>query len=64
VFAFTLPTHDAMEQAYQRLLQLGMLVPYIHYPDSLGGYFRLAVSAAHTEPDFALLERGLREVLA
>jgi hypothetical protein len=30
----------------------------------LGGYFRLAVSAAHTEPDFALLERGLREVLA
>jgi 7-keto-8-aminopelargonate synthetase-like enzyme len=64
VQAFTLPTHEAMEAAYQRLLARGLLVPYVRYPDSLGGYFRLATSAAHAEEDHALLERGLREALA
>lgn len=64
VQAFTLASHEAMEEAYQRLLARGLLVPYVRYPDSLGGYFRLATSAAHSEQDHALLERGLREALA
>ncbi len=64
VQAFTLPSHEAMESAYQRLLARGMLVPYVRYPDSLGGYFRLATSAAHEEADHASLERGLREAQA
>lgn len=64
VFALALGSHEEMERAYLRLLELGMLVPYIHYPDSLGGYLRIAVSAAHGPEDLAALDRALREVLA
>lgn len=64
VFALAPGSHERMELLYQRLLRRGMLVPYIHYPDSLGGYLRLAVSAAHTASDLDALERALREELA
>jgi 8-amino-7-oxononanoate synthase len=47
VFSFQLASHEEMERTYQSMLAEGLLVPYVHYPDSLGGYFRVVVRADH-----------------
>jgi 8-amino-7-oxononanoate synthase len=40
-----------------------ILVPHVRYPDGLGSYFRLAVSAAHGENSIGRLAAALREVM-
>ncbi len=49
VFAWQVPSAEAGRALHERLLALGVLVPHVLYPDALGSYFRLAVSAAHDD---------------
>jgi len=63
VFAWKAATPEAGDRAHARLLEHGILVPHVRYPDGLGSYFRLAVSAAHDEESIARLELGLRAAL-
>ncbi len=48
VFTFTPLRSNELESVQQMLLEAGLLVPWVCYPDSLGGYFRIAVRADHT----------------
>jgi 7-keto-8-aminopelargonate synthetase-like enzyme len=42
------------------MLAEGLLVPYVHYPDSLGGYFRVVVRADHTHEHIERLVAALK----
>ncbi|MBI5364566.1 MAG: pyridoxal phosphate-dependent aminotransferase family protein [Planctomycetes bacterium] len=53
----------AMEHAHELLLDLGLLVPFVQYPDGLGGYLRIALSAEHAPEHLDRLEAGLARVL-
>jgi len=64
VFSFQLKSHDLMERAYQSMLAEGLLVPYVHYPDSLGGYFRVVVRADHTAEHIERLVNALRRAFS
>lgn len=61
VFAFTLATEEIMERAAAEVYARGYLVPLIEYP---GGpaprYFRLSVTAAHTDDELAGLLEAMR----
>jgi 8-amino-7-oxononanoate synthase len=48
VFAFE-PLHpEDVRSGNEALLEAGLLVPLVHYPDGLGDYFRIALRADHT----------------
>lgn len=64
VFAFQLDSSHRMEHVYTELLARGLLVPCVHYPDGLGGYFRLALRADHSDTQVDALIGALLEVLA
>ncbi len=64
VFAWKAPTPDHGDRAHRTLLDHGVLVPHVRYPDGLGSYFRLAVTAAHDEAAIAMLEKALPSALA
>jgi 7-keto-8-aminopelargonate synthetase-like enzyme len=64
VFTFQLDSNDAMEVAYRSLYEDGLLVPYVNYPDSLGGYFRVAVRADHTREQIERLVHALSRIFA
>jgi 7-keto-8-aminopelargonate synthetase-like enzyme len=64
VFTFQLRSPDRADVTEQMLLERGLLVPWVHYPDGLGGYFRIALRSDHTGKQIDALVRGLREVLA
>jgi diaminopimelate decarboxylase len=61
VFTFQLGSNDAMDAAYRTLFEDGLLVPYVNYPDSLGGYFRVAVRADHSREQIERLVRALKQ---
>lgn len=63
VFAWKAATPEAGDRAHALLLEQGVLVPHVRYPDGLGSYFRLAVGAAHGEAAIERLESGLRRAL-
>jgi 8-amino-7-oxononanoate synthase len=63
VFAWKARSPTAGRAIHERLLARGVLVPHVSYPDGLGSYFRLAVSAAHGAPAIARLEEALPEAL-
>lgn len=63
VFAWKATSLDAGRRVHERLLARGVVVPHVTYPDGLGSYFRLAVSAAHDEAAITRLDAGLRETL-
>ncbi|MBL8861875.1 MAG: aminotransferase class I/II-fold pyridoxal phosphate-dependent enzyme [Planctomycetes bacterium] len=63
VFAWKARTPEAGERAHAALLERGVLVPHVRYPDGLGSYFRLAVSAAHDDTALARLAAALRPSL-
>ncbi len=60
VFAWKAADPDAGDRIHAELLDQGVLVPHVRYPDGLGSYFRLAVSAAHDDAAIARLETALR----
>lgn len=64
VFAFALDSHERMERVYAALVARGVLVPYVRYPDSLGGYFRCALSSEHTSAQIDRLVDALRGALS
>jgi 7-keto-8-aminopelargonate synthetase-like enzyme len=59
VFAWRAPSPDAGDRMHAALLAHGVLVPHVRYPDGLGSYFRLAVSAAHDDDAFERLSAAL-----
>ncbi len=63
VFAWKANSPDEGRRIHQLLLDRGVLVPHVTYPDGLGSYFRLAVSAAHTESAIGRLDAALQEAL-
>ncbi len=63
VFAWKAASPDEGRRIHEHMLDLGILVPHVTYPDGLGSYFRLAVSAAHTETAIARLDAALQEAL-
>ena len=64
VFALALESPKRCRAVHEELLAQGLLVPYVEYPDGLGGYLRLALSAAHTEEDLARLFAALQKALS
>jgi 7-keto-8-aminopelargonate synthetase-like enzyme len=62
VFAWKAESPEQGDRAHARLRERGVLVPHVHYPDGLGSYFRLAVSAAHDTAAIARLENALEEL--
>lgn len=64
VATFALPNADAMRRAHATLLERGLLVPFVHYPDGLGGYLRIALSSEHEREHLDALEAGLERVLS
>lgn len=62
IIAFTAGTPDQMWAMHRAALNAGVLAPLVEYP---GGpaplYFRLAVSACHTEQQIELLSQTLRD---
>ncbi|MBK7876147.1 MAG: pyridoxal phosphate-dependent aminotransferase family protein [Planctomycetes bacterium] len=63
VATVSLPSAAAMQRAHAALLDAGLLVPFVHYPDGLGGYLRIALSAEHRPEHMAALEAGVTRVL-
>jgi len=61
VFAWKAATPEEGDRIHARLRERGVLVPHVHYPDGLGSYFRLAVSAAHDAAAIERLENALVE---
>ncbi len=61
VFAWKSATDAHGDRIHARLRERGVLIPHVHYPDGLGSYFRLAVSAAHDAAAIARLESALEE---
>lgn len=65
IFTFWRTPVSRMEQAYAALLERGILVPLIDYPNGpTDRYFRLSVTAAHTPDQIDRLGKTLIEVLA
>ncbi len=65
IFTFWRTPVARMEQAYTSLLERGILVPLIDYPNGpTDRYFRLSVTAAHTPEQIDTLGKALVEVLA
>jgi 7-keto-8-aminopelargonate synthetase-like enzyme len=64
VFAWKAAAPAEGRRVHEHLLARGVLVPHVTYPDGLGSYFRLAVSAAHDARAIARLESALLEALA
>ncbi|MFO1008458.1 MAG: pyridoxal phosphate-dependent aminotransferase family protein [Planctomycetota bacterium] len=64
VATFSLPSAAAMERAHAELLDAGLLVPFVQYPDGLGGYLRIALSSEHAQDHVDALVRGVERVLA
>ena len=49
-----------LDELATRLLDDGILIPRVHYPDSLeGGYLRVALSASHSERELERLITAL-----
>ncbi len=63
VFAWKATAPDRGDRVQRALLEHGILIPHVSYPDGLGSYFRLAVSAAHDESAIAKLETALPSAL-
>ena len=61
VFAWKATSPDDGRRIHELLLDRGILVPHVTYPDGLGSYFRLAVSAAHTDSAIDRLDAALQE---
>jgi 8-amino-7-oxononanoate synthase len=64
VFALKRATPEDMDVAYRTFLSEGLLVPYIQYPDGLGGYLRISLCADHSADDVTRLGATLQKVLA
>lgn len=64
VFAWKASNADRGERMQRELIEHGVLIPHVKYPDGLGSYFRLAVSAAHDENAIARLEFALPKALS
>lgn len=54
---------EAGDRAHHALLARGVLIPHVRYPDGLGSYFRLAVSAVHDDAAFERLAAALPAAL-
>lgn len=63
VFAFTLPSDEAMQALESSLLDAGFLVPCVRYPDQPSRYMRLTVSAEHSSGDIDALASALGSAL-
>lgn len=64
IFTFWRTPASVMEAAYAALLDRGILVPLIDYPNGpTDRYFRLSVTAAHTPEQIDTLGHALTEVL-
>lgn len=64
VLTFVLRPEDRMDEAYQRLLDAGVLVPLIDYPNGPAPrYFRLSIGAAHTPEQTALVVDAVAEAV-
>jgi 7-keto-8-aminopelargonate synthetase-like enzyme len=67
VFPFALESEARMRRVHEHLIELGILAPYIRYPDGMDdrrGYFRVALSAEHTRDDVARLAAALERALS
>ncbi|MBL8859749.1 MAG: pyridoxal phosphate-dependent aminotransferase family protein [Planctomycetes bacterium] len=63
VLALQLPSHARMQHVHETLLARGLLVPFVEYPDGLGGYLRIALRADHEDAHVDALIEGLMEAL-
>jgi 7-keto-8-aminopelargonate synthetase-like enzyme len=66
VFPFTLDSVERMQRVHAAMIEQGILAPYIRYPDGMDddrGYFRIALSAAHTSADIDRLGMALERAL-
>jgi 7-keto-8-aminopelargonate synthetase-like enzyme len=66
VFAFTLRPAERMERVQRALLERGIFVPMLRYPDGFDdehGYLRVAVNAEHSPADVGRLSRELESAL-
>ncbi len=61
IIAFTVGTPDHMRAMHHEALEAGVLAPLVEYPGGPAAvYFRLSVSAAHTDEQIDLLTTALR----
>jgi 8-amino-7-oxononanoate synthase len=66
VFPFALQSVERMRGVHEQLLELGILAPYVRYPDGMNerrGYFRVALSSEHTREDIAGLASALERAI-
>jgi 7-keto-8-aminopelargonate synthetase-like enzyme len=66
VFPFTLDSIERMQRVHADLVASGILAPYIRYPDGMDdqrGYFRVALSAEHTDEHIDRLASALGSAL-
>lgn len=63
VFSFR-STNERRAATEAAFAERGLLVPWIEYPDGLGGYYRLALRAGHTDEHVTALCEVLRAVLS
>ncbi|MCA9302679.1 MAG: aminotransferase class I/II-fold pyridoxal phosphate-dependent enzyme [Phycisphaerales bacterium] len=65
IFAFTIGDESDMHDLAGAMLDRGILLPLMHYPNGPAPvYFRLSVTAAHTGTQLQRLDEALTEVLA
>ena len=64
IFAFTTGSMQRMREVESQLLQRGILLPLMEYPNGPAPlYFRLAVNASHTHEQLDQFGQAIREVL-
>lgn len=64
IFAFTVGDASDMHELAATMLDRGILLPLMHYPNGPAPvYFRLSVTAAHTDTQLQQLDAALTEVL-
>lgn len=65
IFAFTVGDKSTMKRIESRLLDAGIILPLMEYPNGPAPiYFRLAVNAAHTPEQLEHLRAGLETALS
>jgi len=64
IFAFTIGDESDMQGLADSLLERGILIPLMSYPNGPAEvYFRLSITAAHTETQLSRLDQALSEIL-
>ncbi|MBL4591865.1 MAG: aminotransferase class I/II-fold pyridoxal phosphate-dependent enzyme, partial [Phycisphaerales bacterium] len=65
IFAFTIGDDSDMQSIEHELLNAGILLPLMRYPNGPAPlYFRLAVNAMHTDAQLTQLDHALTKALA